>query len=108
MCELLEAAATGTAMNTPLAATHLAAGAKMGVWFGCALPDYFGDPAAEYRSARETGADRQELPCLSLLHRAGPHALPERDSDQQHQGSAPWPRHHFAVAQSAGAHSGRD
>src|SRR2546421_2026961 len=56
MCELLEAAATGTAMNTPLAATHLAAGAKMGVWFGCALPDYFGDPAAEYRSARETVA----------------------------------------------------
>src|SRR6266513_3630755 len=49
-------AATGTAMNTPLAATHLAASAKMGVWFGCALPDYFGDPAAEYRSARETVA----------------------------------------------------
>ena len=52
----MEMAATGTAMNTPLAATHLAAGAKMGVWFGCALPDYFGDPAAEYRSARETVA----------------------------------------------------
>src|SRR6266513_5806252 len=49
-------AATGTAMNTPLAATHLAASAKMGVWFGCALPDYFGDAAAEYRSARETVA----------------------------------------------------
>jgi folate-binding protein YgfZ len=46
----------GTALNTPLAATHLAAGAKMGVWFGCALPDYFGDPAAEYRSARDTVA----------------------------------------------------
>jgi folate-binding protein YgfZ len=26
----------------------------MGVWFGCALPDYFGDAAAEYRSARGT------------------------------------------------------
>ncbi len=52
----METAATGTAMNTPLAATHLAAGAKMGVWFGCALPDYFGDAAAEYRSARETVA----------------------------------------------------
>ena len=35
---------------------HLAAGAKMGVWFGCALPDYFGDAAAEYRSARDTVA----------------------------------------------------
>jgi folate-binding protein YgfZ len=35
---------------------HVAAGAKMGVWFSCALPDYFSDPAAEYRSARETVA----------------------------------------------------
>src|SRR6266446_7887280 len=56
MRELLEAAATGTAINTPLAATHLAAGAKMGVWFGCALPDTFGDPAGEYRCARESVA----------------------------------------------------
>jgi len=44
------------ALNTPLAATHLAAGAKMGVWLGCALPDDFGDAAAEYRYARETVA----------------------------------------------------
>src|ERR1700716_836246 len=49
-------ATPATARNTPLAATHLAAGAKMGVWFGCALPDYFGDAAAEYRSARDTVA----------------------------------------------------
>jgi folate-binding protein YgfZ len=28
----------------------------MGVWFGCALPDYFGDAAAEFRSARDTVA----------------------------------------------------
>src|SRR3984893_4272937 len=49
-------ATPATALNTPLAATHLAAGAKMGVWFGCALPDYFGDAAAEYRSARDTVA----------------------------------------------------
>jgi folate-binding protein YgfZ len=28
----------------------------MGVWFSCALPDYFSDPAAEYRSARDTVA----------------------------------------------------
>src|SRR6266849_1420368 len=46
----------GTSLNTPLAAIHLAAGAKMGVWFGCALPDYFGDVAAEFRNARETVA----------------------------------------------------
>jgi folate-binding protein YgfZ len=45
-----------TPLNTPLAASHAAAGAKMGVWFGCALPDYFGDAAAEYRSARESVA----------------------------------------------------
>src|ERR1700720_236512 len=49
-------ATPATALNTPLAAAHLAAGAKMGVWFGCALPDYFGDAAAEYRSARDTVA----------------------------------------------------
>ncbi len=44
------------ALNTPLAAMHQSAGAKMGVWFGCALPDDFGDAAAEYRHARETVA----------------------------------------------------
>src|SRR5260370_9214469 len=44
------------ALNTPLAAIHPAAGAKMGVWFGSALPDDFGDAAAEYRHARETVA----------------------------------------------------
>src|SRR5437660_9554225 len=49
-------ATPATSLNTPLAAAHLAAGAKMGVWFGCALPDYFGDPAAEFRSARDTVA----------------------------------------------------
>jgi folate-binding protein YgfZ len=35
---------------------HQSAGAKMGVWFGCALPDSFGDAAIEYRHARETVA----------------------------------------------------
>jgi folate-binding protein YgfZ len=34
---------------SPLAAEYARAGAKMGVWFGCALPDNFGDVAAEYR-----------------------------------------------------------
>ena len=48
--------AASAALNTPLAATHQAAGAKMGVWFGCALPDDFGDAAVEYRHARETVA----------------------------------------------------
>src|SRR5712664_1432995 len=43
-------------LNTPLAAVHVAAGAKMGVWLGCALPDDFDDAAAEYRYARDTVA----------------------------------------------------
>jgi len=33
---------------------HLRAGAKLGAWFACALPDDFGDAAAEYRHARES------------------------------------------------------
>src|SRR5713226_10107727 len=52
----MEMATPATTLNTPLSAVHLAAGAKMGTWFGCALPDYFGDAAAEYRNARETVA----------------------------------------------------
>src|SRR5882762_2335381 len=49
----VETASSGTALDTPLAATHTRAGAKMGVWFGCALPDSFGDAPAEFRQARE-------------------------------------------------------
>ena len=43
-------------MSTPLAEMHAATGAKMGVWLGCAMPDDFGDPAAEYRYGRDTVA----------------------------------------------------
>ncbi len=52
----VETASTGTALDTPLAATHARAGAKMGMWFRCALPDSFGDAAAEFRQARESVA----------------------------------------------------
>src|SRR6267378_569201 len=52
----VETASTGTVLDTPLAATHARGGAKIGVWFGCALPDTFGDPAAEFRQARESVA----------------------------------------------------
>jgi folate-binding protein YgfZ len=48
--------AGSTALNTPLAAVHRAAGAKMGLWFGCDLPDYFSDPAVEFRTARDSVA----------------------------------------------------
>jgi folate-binding protein YgfZ len=40
-------------METPLAAVHKNAGASIGTWFGCALPDRFNDEwLAEYRAAR--------------------------------------------------------
>jgi folate-binding protein YgfZ len=43
-------------LEMPLAKVHANAGAKMGVWFGCALPDDFGNAAAEYGNARESVA----------------------------------------------------
>ena len=49
-------ATPSTILTTPLAALHADAGAKMGVWFACAMPDNFGDEAAEYRYARDTVA----------------------------------------------------
>ena len=53
MRERVEMASIDNALDTPLTATHLRGGAKMGVWFGCALPDDFGDAAAEFKMARE-------------------------------------------------------
>ncbi len=44
------------AIETPLAGVHRRAGAKMGVWFGCALPDDFGDAREEQRFASESVA----------------------------------------------------
>jgi folate-binding protein YgfZ len=52
----VETASPGMALDTPLAAAHARAGAKIGVWFGCALPDTFGDAAEEFRQARESVA----------------------------------------------------
>jgi aminomethyltransferase len=40
-------------LPTPLGELHRAAGATVGNWFGCALPDHFGDWLAEYRQLRE-------------------------------------------------------
>jgi folate-binding protein YgfZ len=42
--------------NTALSELHRSAGAHMGVWFGCELPDNFGDWQAEYRALRESVA----------------------------------------------------
>jgi folate-binding protein YgfZ len=43
-------------LETPLAALHSSAGAKMGVWFGCVLPNDFGDAASEYGFANQSVA----------------------------------------------------
>ncbi len=43
---------TAQAIDTPLAAWHKSTGAKMGTWFGCALPDYWTEPRAEQEFAR--------------------------------------------------------
>jgi folate-binding protein YgfZ len=49
---------TGTqqALDTPLAEFHRRAGSKLGLWFGCSLPDDFGDWTAEYWFAQRTVA----------------------------------------------------
>jgi folate-binding protein YgfZ len=41
-------------LTTTLSELHRNRGAKMGVWFGCELPDSFGDWQAEYRILRES------------------------------------------------------
>jgi folate-binding protein YgfZ len=43
-------------IDTPLAAAHEQVGAKMGVWFECALPDNFGDWQREYWFAHKSAA----------------------------------------------------
>jgi folate-binding protein YgfZ len=43
-------------IETPLAGVHRRAGATIGVWFGCALPDDFGDAREEQRFANESVA----------------------------------------------------
>ena len=43
-------------IDTPLAPLHQQAGARMGVWFGCALPNDFGDWQREYWFAQKSVA----------------------------------------------------
>jgi len=52
----MEIGEIGAAMETPLAALHKGAGATMGTWFGCALPDYWTDPRTEEEFARKSVA----------------------------------------------------
>ena len=63
--------ATGTqpaVIETPLAQFHKSAGAKIGAWFGCALPDDFGDWQHEYEIAKQRVAliDKNYLACFSF------------------------------------------
>jgi folate-binding protein YgfZ len=44
------------ALANPLAALHRQSGAQLGTWFGCSLPDHFGDWLAEYHHLRESVA----------------------------------------------------
>jgi folate-binding protein YgfZ len=44
----------GSTMITPLSGLHRQNGATMGVWFGCELPDAFGDWIAEYGLLRQS------------------------------------------------------
>ena len=51
----MEATSTQTTIiDTPLTLFHKSAGANIGVWFGCRLPDDFGDWQREYAIAKET------------------------------------------------------
>jgi folate-binding protein YgfZ len=62
---------TGAGIETPLAEMHKGAGATMGTWFGCALPDHWSDPRLEEEFARTSVAliDRNYRAYLSF---AGP------------------------------------
>src|SRR5260221_9585375 len=43
-------------LSTPLAAVQAQSGAQFGTWFGCSLPNHFGDWLAEYPHLRESVA----------------------------------------------------
>jgi folate-binding protein YgfZ len=52
----METALPNEILDTPLAALHAGAGAEMGVWFGCGLPDDFGNAEAEFGFTKESVA----------------------------------------------------
>src|SRR6202790_167369 len=47
---------TARILETPLGPLHQQAGAELGVWFGCALPNHFGDWQREYWFAHKSVA----------------------------------------------------
>jgi folate-binding protein YgfZ len=70
----METIGTRQTLDTPLAELHRSAGAKLGLWFGCNLPDDFGDWTSEYWFAHKTVAlvDKNYRAQLSF---AGPDRL---------------------------------
>ncbi len=52
----METEQAGAALETPLAAAHKNAGATLGTWFGCVLPDHWTDPRVEEEFARQSVA----------------------------------------------------
>jgi aminomethyltransferase len=52
----METEETSSALETPLAALHKSAGATMGTWFGCVLPDHWTDAREEEEFARKSVA----------------------------------------------------
>jgi aminomethyltransferase len=52
----METEETSSALETPLAPLHRSAGATMGTWFGCTLPDHWIDPREEEEFARKSVA----------------------------------------------------
>ncbi|MGB2624625.1 MAG: glycine cleavage T C-terminal barrel domain-containing protein [Candidatus Acidiferrum sp.] len=67
----MEMAETGAAIETPLAALHKEAGATMGTWFGCELPDHWTEPRAEQEFARKSVA-LVDKNCRAYLSFSGP------------------------------------
>ena len=52
----METEETSSALETPLAVLHKRAGAAIGTWFGCALPDHWTDPREEEEFSRKSVA----------------------------------------------------
>jgi aminomethyltransferase len=67
----MEVTETFKTLDTPLAEFHRNSGARLGVWFGCALPDDFGDWQREYFYAKQSVAliDKN---CRAYVSLAGP------------------------------------
>src|SRR5579863_10511917 len=67
----MQATGMENVLDTPLAALHRNAGAKMGVWFGCTLPNEFTDWRSEYAFGRKSVAliDKN---CRAYLSFTGP------------------------------------